>query len=95
MESGHTHKSTSSAAKRRSSVDSTNLVQIDVKVHLDQSQEMAPSQIAAALAESARQLAQSAANFEQEDDDRSRGNHTGSYLLTIPPWAIPMDKIYH
>ena len=71
MESGHTHKSTGSAAQCHGSMDSTKHVQIDVKVHLDQSQEMAPNQIAAALAESARQLAQSAANFEQEDDDRS------------------------
>lgn len=39
---------------------------MDVNVHLDQ-EKVAPFEIAAALAESARQLAQSAANFEQED----------------------------
>ncbi len=41
-------------------------IKVDVKVHLEQNKPP-PSQIAAALAESARQLAQSAANFEQED----------------------------
>ena len=44
-------------------------VRMDVNVHLEQGQGVAPCQIAAALAESARQLAQSAANFEQEEGD--------------------------
>ena len=74
VSSGHTHKSTRSA-KQQANKEPSSQVQIDVKVHLDQSYEMAPSQIAAALAESARQLAQSAANFE-EDDKLSTLSHS-------------------
>ena len=60
IDSSHTLSS------HQSTVES-GVIKVDVKVHLDQ-EKAARCQIAAALAESARQLAQSAANFEQEDD---------------------------
>ncbi len=68
INSSHSHSSQSRASHlaRRRTTPTPGLIKVDVKVHLEQDN-TAPFQIAAALAESARQLAQSAANFEQED----------------------------
>ena len=61
----------------------SGVVKVDVKVHLGQEQP-AHFQIAAALAESARQLAQSAANFEQEDTWASSTHHSPRSNLSSP-----------
>ena len=59
-------------------------LQVDVKVHLCNEQEReARSEIAAALAESARQLAQSAANFDQEEEEEGR-QRRGWYSKSLP-----------
>ena len=55
-----------------------------MKVHLCNEQEReARSEIAAALAESARQLAQSAANFDQEEEEEER-QRRGWYSKSLP-----------
>ena len=61
-----------------------SFAQVDVKVHLCNEQEReARSEIAAALAESARQLAQSAANFDQEEEEEER-QRRGWYSKSLP-----------
>ena len=61
-----------------------SFTQVDVKVHFCNEQEReARSEIAAALAESARQLAQSAANFDQEEEDEER-QRRGWYSKSLP-----------
>ena len=62
------------------------LMQVDVKVHLCNEEEReARTEIAAALAESARQLAQSAANFDQEElEERQK---RGWYSKSLPHYS--------
>ena len=78
--------SRSSRSVQRGPTPTSGRIQVDVKVHLDQ-EKTAPFQIAAALAESARQLAQSAANFEQEE------SLSGSFHHHHPPLHLSRSSL--
>lgn len=98
IESGHSHstRATSRPSSRLSAA--SGLVKVDVKLHLEP-EEPAHFQIAAALAESARQLAQSAANFEQEDMLRASSFHsprsTGSFSRSLAEHHMPRYLSHH
>ena len=79
------------SAHSRPSSQLAGLIKVDVKVHLGQ-EEADPCQIAAALAESARQLAQSAANFEQEEEWNS---HSPYYARSSSRGSVSVPQHPH